>query len=191
MTGYLIRVRQFGSSYDMIRELTVGNVTTTTITGLTPDTPYTFSLAPVSENVTDKWQSFDLYGRRSLLPYAEIGSLSIETNMTSTLVWDLEFDWFDANATTNQSAQDRRYSLGPSGVLGGEGGYGLIIVGDANIENCNESIACCDGYNYSLGITSCSGRTYTCSAVTSSDPYYIDGVDVKERTVPYSDPDGD
>jgi hypothetical protein len=191
VTGYLLKIRQFGSAFVMERELVVGNTTTTTITGLLPDTTYAVSVAAVSENITDEaWQSFDLYGRRSLLPGAMVGALSVETNATSTLMWDVSFDWFDANATTNQSAQDRRASLGPSGVIGGEGGYGLIIVGDANLENCNESIACCDGFNYSQGITSCSGRTYTCSAVDSVDPYYVDGIDANARQIPYSDPDG-
>jgi hypothetical protein len=140
----VVRVRQYGSSADLVRELTVGNITTTTVTGLLPDTPYTFSVAAVSENATDDaWKTFDLYGRRSLLPGAQIGKMSVETNVTSSLLWDVEFDWFNANATTNHSAQDKRASLGPSGVIGGEGGYGLILVGDANIENCNESIGKC------------------------------------------------
>jgi len=217
VTGYVIRIRQFGSTFAMTRDVTVGNVTTTTITGLLPNTPYGFSVAAVSENHTeidamrmghdggldenrhrngnsssddDRKEIFDLYGRRSLLPGHLIGQFSVETNMTNTLIWDVAFDWFNANATTNQSSIDQRTSLGPSGVIGGEGGYGLIIVGDANIENCNESIACCDGYNYSYGITSCSGRSYTCTAVNSVDPYYVDGIDVNARQVPYSDPDG-
>ena len=53
--------------------------------------------------------------------------------------------------------------------------YGVVMVGNANVENCNESIACCDGFNVSLGISSCVSTAYTCTEVGSIDPYYIDG----------------
>jgi len=48
--------------------------------------------------------------------------------------------------------------------VGGEGHRGLVLVGDAHIENCNTSSTCCDGYNASLGLASCSlNGGYMCS----------------------------
>ena len=64
----------------------------------------------------------------------------METNATATLAQDFEFTRFSANHTVNASAADGRASQGPSGSVGGEGHYGLVLVGDANVENCNASV---------------------------------------------------
>ncbi len=191
VTGYVVRIREIygGGRDDNLFEVTVGNVTTTTIIGLLPDTLYGASVAAVCENQTDlEWRQFDLYGRRALLPGALVAPMSVETNYNATLEWDVGFNRFNANLTVNHSAIDKTASLGPSGVIGGEGSYGVVMVGNANVENCNESIACCDGFNVSLGISSCVSTAYTCTEVGSIDPYYIDGQSA--RSVVHNDVNG-
>jgi len=44
-----------------------------------------------------------------------------------------------SNGSTSSS------SLGPTGQYGAEGHYGLNIIGNAQIQNCNASFTCCDG----------------------------------------------
>jgi hypothetical protein len=44
------------------------------------------------------------------------------------------------------------------GLYGGEGKYGLSFIGSTNIQNCNISSTCCDGYD-GHNISSC---TYVC-----------------------------
>lgn len=164
VTGYLIVVTEHGPYHDTSFEVSLGNVTTTTVIGLLPDTLYSFAAAAAAEDVRDAaaWRSVDLYGRRPLLPRAALGPASSRSNRTATLRWDVAFERFDANATRNASASlvgfeepagdegdesgggggaARRgaATLGPSGVVGGEGNYGLFLVGDANVENCNQS----------------------------------------------------
>ena len=60
---------------------------------------------------------------------------------------------FDANATVNHSfpAGGPGATLGPSGVWGGEGHYGLQLLGAAQVEGCNASFACCDALNAACG----------------------------------------
>eukprot|EP00638_Chattonella_subsalsa_P000403 CAMPEP_0117769996 /NCGR_PEP_ID=MMETSP0947-20121206/23453_1 /TAXON_ID=44440 /ORGANISM="Chattonella subsalsa, Strain CCMP2191" /LENGTH=979 /DNA_ID=CAMNT_0005594775 /DNA_START=113 /DNA_END=3052 /DNA_ORIENTATION=- len=174
-TGYLVswyeleegEIWMEDGSDDGWQSVSVGNVTTTTIIDLPSDTLMMFRVAAVAENQTDvEWTQLDLYGRRSLLGNAEVGPASQATNTTATLPWDFHFDAFTANATLNHSATDGRSSLGPSGVFGGEGHHGLALVGDANLQNCNSSTACCDGYNATRGLQSCADQGgYMCSAV--------------------------
>jgi len=79
----------------------------------------------------------------------------------------------------------------------------MVLVGDANVENCNASVACCDRYNYTLGISSCAATAFTCSGAGSFDGlHFVDGVETHGwlgdndqlglglgGAVPYSDPD--
>lgn len=79
----------------------------------------------------------------------------------------------------------------------------MVLVGDANVENCNASVACCDRYNYTLGISSCAATAFTCSGAGGFDGvHFVDGVEThgwlgdNEKlglglggAVPYSDPD--
>uniref|UniRef100_A0A7S2RZZ2 Fibronectin type-III domain-containing protein n=1 Tax=Rhizochromulina marina TaxID=1034831 RepID=A0A7S2RZZ2_9STRA len=189
VTGYVVVIREIGGrEVGAEKRVVVGNVTTTTIIDLKPDTLYAAAVASLVESQTDEeWTELDLYGRRAALPGALESALSLETNATATLRWDIEFLSFNANATVNHSSSDSNVQLGPSGVVGGEGSYGIRLVGDANIENCNQSIVCCDGYNASYGLSSCKSEAFTCSQIGSVDPYYINGQSTRE--VPYSDPD--
>jgi hypothetical protein len=132
--------------------------------------------------------------------------LSVETNATATLAHDFAFERFSANHTANgsQAATHLAASLGPSGVVGGEGHYGLVLVGDANVENCNATAACCDRYNSSLGVSSCAAAAFACSGAGAFDGFhFVDGVETHGwlggaglgdgsaglgGAVPYSDP---
>lgn len=169
VTGYVVRVRELASGNgrmeESLKDVALGNVTTTTITGLLPATTYAFSVASVCENHTNsnsnsnfgqegqgaksgngegngaEWTKLDLYGRRQFpLQHGSvdtvISGLSVEANLTATLKWDLELTQFNANGSlVNHSGIDgNRRSLGPSGVVGGEGAYGMVLVGDANVE---------------------------------------------------------
>lgn len=138
--------------------LTVGNITTTSIRGLKPGTEYVFAIAAMSEGAYHERSASlptDLYGRRDPAPGAIIGAISAYTNITATTQFDFFFDFFNANKTVNSSGSSQSNSLGPTGQYGSEGHYGLIVVGNANIQNCNVSSTCCDGYNATIGIASC------------------------------------
>jgi len=189
VTGYLVVMRELGGRAEGdVKRVVVGNVTTTTIIDLKPDTLYAAAVASFVESQKDEeWTELDLYGRRAALPGALQSPLSLETNATATLRWDVDFPMFNANATVNHSSSSPETHQGPSGVVGGEGSYGIRLVGDANIQNCNQSIVCCDGYNESQGISSCRSEAFTCSQVGSVDPYYVNGESGRE--VAYSDPD--
>lgn len=186
-TGYLVTCQldyvhteakgeSLGSSprYDQrsTHQITLGNVTKTTIVGLRPDTSYVFSVAAVVENRFND-QSFidtvDLYGRRPHLPSAFVGPASCYTNTTTTLTHDLQFDTFTANATVNV-----REIVGPPGLIDGEENHGLILVGSANLENCNASHACCDGFDiqkYEATGDGCAAMSYACAETTTQSAY--------------------
>lgn len=151
-----------------LHNVTLGNVTATTIIGLKPDTRYVFAVAAVVEDRFSD-QSFidtvDFYGRRSHLPGAFVGPFSDFTNATATLQHDVSFNIFNANATVHHGPADERATLGPTGLFGGEGSYGLLLVGSANIENCNASISCCDGFNihqYEAVGDGCGAKHFSC-----------------------------
>lgn len=86
------------------------------------------------------------------------------TNDTATLAYDFDFSFFSANSTLNHTASTSSSSLGPTGQFSGEGHYGLVLVGSANVANCNVSSTCCDGYNATIGVSSC-GTTQSICAV--------------------------
>lgn len=52
-------------------------------------------------------------------------------------------------------------------VLWCAGHYGLVLVGDANVQGCNASHWCCDTYNATHSHTSCAGG-YMCSGTQPS-----------------------
>ena len=54
-------------------------------------------------------------------------------------------------------------TLGPVCI----GHYGLVIMGDANLQGCNGSFACCDNYNATIGSSSCTDQ-YFCSGRSSA-----------------------
>ena len=133
ITGYQIHWK----SIDDVRfnTVVVGNVTTTTISGLLPNVEYEFKVAAMSEDQVSstEWRQLDLYGRRSSIPGAVLGHFSPVATATQTLVADFWFTKFDANSTLNHGAVAPGTSLGATGELGGQGHYGLHIVGDANV----------------------------------------------------------
>mmetsp|Transcript_10583 Transcript_10583/g.17278 ORF Transcript_10583/g.17278 Transcript_10583/m.17278 type:complete len:919 (+) Transcript_10583:280-3036(+) len=129
-----------------IESIILGNVTTTTVTKLEPNRLYYFHIEALVEDPRNPdWRSLDLYGRRPQMIKGGITSVpSLPTDIVSTLGHDVNFGVFDANGTLDHGAIDSRSTIGPSRNEHGEGHYGLIIVGDANVENCNASTTCCD-----------------------------------------------
>ena len=165
-TGY--KILWFQPKFrSQVSNITVGNVTTTSIRGLTPGTEYVFSIAGIAEGATVEKSAnlpTDLYGRRDPTPNAMIGIFSSFTNVTGTLLNDFDFSFFNANQTLNASSITVA-TYGPTGNWGGEGSYGLVLVGSANIENCNVSSTCCDGYNATIGLTSCGVLPSVCAVL--------------------------
>uniref|UniRef100_K3X417 Legume lectin domain-containing protein n=1 Tax=Globisporangium ultimum (strain ATCC 200006 / CBS 805.95 / DAOM BR144) TaxID=431595 RepID=K3X417_GLOUD len=54
-------------------------------------------------------------------------------------------------------------TLGPTGEIGNQGHFGLYVNGHTNIQNCNASITCCDGYNAAAVGSETASCTYVCS----------------------------
>jgi hypothetical protein len=134
-----------GRSYDEAFAIVVGNVTTTTVTGLRAAHFYKFTIEALAEDQRDPaWLALDLYGRRRALTGALASVASPRTPAVSTLGEDVLFGAFDANATLDAGAVDARSSAGPGRETGGQGHFGLTLVGDAHVAGCNASSACCD-----------------------------------------------
>lgn len=128
VTGYVVTV----VGDDLVRNLTLGNVTSTTVTDLDPATRYEFAVAAAAENfwVGDVHQG-DRYGRRDLIPGAVVSKPSRLTNQTATRALDISAPFFDANKTLDH----------------GQDHSGFTVVGSAHVENCNASHACCDAFD--------------------------------------------
>ncbi len=175
-----------------ISNLTVGNVTTTSVRGLDPATEYVFAIAPMAEGAYEGSAKLptDLYGRREPVPGAYIGSFSPYTNVTATVQYDFNFALFNANNTLNHSGSTTAASLGPTGMWGSEGSYGLVMVGATNVQNCNVSSTCCDGYNATIGLASCGTYASVCAVLPSralASDFVIDGITRRQvgSNVPY------
>jgi hypothetical protein len=175
-TGFVIRWRQGEKTkkvsswpYKMI----TGNITTTTIRGLSPNTTYEFGISGLNEDQnSNTWYDLDLYGRRNILGDALEGPIA--TTIGHTLMYDIEFNSFDANSTQNHGPVIQRSSIGPTGIRSGEGHYGLILVGHSNIQNCNTSSFCCDSFDTILG--KCKDEsTYVCMGTITSGANFLDG----------------
>lgn len=169
--------------------MTVGNITTTSVRGLQPKTEYVFAIAAMSEGYENANLPTDLYGRRDPLSNAFIGTFSDFTNVTGTLDYDFNFNYFNSNKTLNHSGSSPFMSNGPTGQYGSEGHYGLVMVGDANIQNCNVSSTCCDGYDPAIGVASCGNYQSVCAVLAAQmleSPLVIDGVSRRgvSRNVP-------
>jgi len=171
VTGYKILwfQPQFRSR---VSNMTVGNVTTTSVRGLEPQTEYVFAIAAVAEGIEFANAATDLYGRRDLSPAAMVGAFSVFTNITATLPFDFDFNFFSANSTLNHSGATDVNSLGPTGQFGAEGHYGLVLVGSANVQNCNVSSTCCDGYNATIGVSSCGTTRSVCAVLPARQLAY-------------------
>jgi hypothetical protein len=88
----------------------------------------------------------------------------------ATLNNDIQFQQFNANTTQNYGPQVTNASFGPTGIGSGEGHYGLILIGHANIENCNASSFCCDNYDVINHICSSEEYSYVCMTTPSFEP---------------------
>lgn len=161
-TGFVIRWRTIEEEKGLwTNAMIVGNVTNTTIRGLLPNTKIIIGIAALNENNQDaSWRNLtDVYGRRFPL----IGFLEgLMTHVYSTtLDYDFSFPYFNANLTLNHGSIDRTYQIGPTGIIGGEGHYGLYILQEASISNCNSSSFCCDSFDENNGRCN-SGSTHVC-----------------------------
>ena len=167
-TGYVLRYsRATRSSPSDWNEMIVGNITKTTIRGLEPNSLYYVSIAALAGNQEQEgwWKNLDSYGRlqdNSILSVEISRALEgLNTTVTAhTLADDINFESFDANLMQSHGPIDSSSSIGPSGVKDGEGHYGLALIGDAAILNCNSSSFCCDEYDPTLG--GCNSETLTC-----------------------------
>jgi hypothetical protein len=149
ITGYKIQWRQLQKSASWEYSMIVGNITTTSIRSLEPNATYLVGISALCED-QEQDMALDLYGRRE---NEMAGALRGEVASISarTLEADIKFPYFNANLTQNHSSITKAATLGPTGNYGGEGHFGLNLVGDASIENCNSSVYCCDSYDPLLG----------------------------------------
>ena len=165
-TGFIIRWKEEKNISDSwSQSMVTGNITTTTIRGLLPNTTYVFGISGLNEDQNSKlWYNLDLYGRRKIIDDAIEGPVATTTG--HTLEFDIEFQFFNANSTQNHGPLIESASVGPTSIDSGEGHYGLVLVGHANIQNCNSSSFCCDSYDVNSG--SCRDEsTLVCMATNS------------------------
>ena len=162
-TGYVIYQRAEGTTVEYDEVAKLGNVTSTEVIGLEANSLYSFRVAAVAEDQRENWQNVDLYGRRDLLASALVGAWSDPCDPVATLGEDILLKSIDANATQNRGAIDTRTSLSPLAQPGGEGHFGLTLVGAASIENCNQTNSCCDRD----GVTCCFHRLNAATNLTS------------------------
>lgn len=137
--------------------------------GLQENTYYQWRIAPLSEDqvFSTQWQELDLYGRRDPVAGFVRGQFSPSTIPTKTLATDFQFTIFNANATLNHGPFDARSSLGPLGVTNGEGHFGLVLVGDTNVQNCNASSTCDGNATLRAAIVSCHVGARMCTDLHS------------------------
>ncbi|GLE05960.1 hypothetical protein PINS_up015171 [Pythium insidiosum] len=85
ITGYLVEWKKCSAT--TFDSMVVGNVTSTTVINLSSATAYHGRVTALTENYLqrDEWQALDLYGRRSMLRGAVIGTPSPLTACVSTL----------------------------------------------------------------------------------------------------------
>ncbi|EQC26709.1 hypothetical protein, variant [Saprolegnia diclina VS20] len=141
-TGYMVAWTDGTATASAV----VGNVTTTTIRPLAANTTYNVTVTALVENQrTALWQDVDQYGRRAVDGTAVIGGPSpVAGPAVRTLLHDIAFSSFSAAAILNNSATYPHTTLGPTGDAGGQGAFGLVLLGHANVQNCNSTSVCCD-----------------------------------------------
>lgn len=126
-----------------------GNITTTTLWGLRPDSRYQVRVAALVEDTLafGHWHTtLDMYGQRPAVPGAVVGTFSAASEDIVTLPADVLFTRFDVNATVDYGPAHAASTVNSLHWAGGEGSYGLVLVGDASAGNCNGTHACCDGF---------------------------------------------
>jgi len=179
ITGY--KILWFNpKTRSQIHNMTVGNVTTTSVRGLMPNTEYIFAIAAVSEGAHHEKSAnlpTDLYGRRKLTGNAMVGTFSTYTEVTTTLENDIDYGGFNAGLVPGNGPRKdlkEKTIYGPTGVEGSEGNYGIVLVGSANVQNCNSSSTCCDGYDGS-SLDSCGAVCATILEERLARDYVIGG----------------
>merc|ERR1719478_746544 len=101
ITGYVIVRRVEGTVLAFGYPVYVGNVTTTTLIELEPDTSYEFRIAAMNEDQVNvggsandpqmEWRQLDLYGRRLAVARALVSDFSNASVPTATLARDFAF----------------------------------------------------------------------------------------------------
>ena len=198
VTGY--RIIWFKPQFrTRVSNMTVSNITRTSVKGLEPNTEYVFAIAAISEGATHERAASlptDLYGRRDVANNGFISTFSDYANITATLPSDFTFNFFNANKTINSSSVPGSINTnGPTGQYGSEGHFGLVLVGSTNIQNCNVSSTCCDGYNATIGLASCGTTRSVCAVLPKrmlAYDFVINGVTRRQvpSNLPYEDEDG-
>ncbi|DAZ95160.1 TPA: hypothetical protein N0F65_012414 [Lagenidium giganteum] len=184
ITGYWVMWKQCSdTSFAPENAVVVGNVTSTTLINLERNTSYQVVVTALNENqwVREAWQTIDLYGRRKMMPHAVIGFDSPLSKCVSTLYYDFSFPSFSAKLLLNVSSMSAPLTaptLGPSGEIGDQGHFGLYVNGHTNIQNCNASESCCDGYNISAGnaLGARVGCEFVCSVVDNRVATYVNSL---------------
>lgn len=130
-----------------------GNVTATPLWGLPPDTRLQVRVAALVEptfHAPPVWvAALDAAtGQRPTLPGALVGAFSPPSDgAVATLPADVLFSRFTAGAAADGGpAYPASTPTAAGGWAGGEGAYGLVLVGSAAPGNCNATAACCDGF---------------------------------------------
>ena len=82
----------------------------------------------------------------TLTPGALVGEWTPPSASTRTLLYDFYFAAFDANSTLDWGPVHGGSSMGSAGWAGGEGHYGLSLVGSATLASASASAVCCDSY---------------------------------------------
>ena len=151
--------------------LFVVNQTTTSVLGLEPARRYQFRVASLSETTGlsaaagaaaaalsgDRsaggffaWAvGDDVYGHRDPPRPGRgtvRGAFSAASEDARTLAFDFFFTHFDANATLDHGPAYANSSVNGLHWAGGEGAFGLTLVGDASIGNANGTHTCCDHF---------------------------------------------
>ena len=180
-TGFVLHWRNVNdeSSWDDSPWMVTCNITHTSIRSLKPNTEYEIGIVGLNEDQRneDWWKTLDLYGRRNRLNHALKGGMAIIRG--HTLGQDVYFPSFDANRTQNHGSEHNSASLGPTGIDGGEGHYGLFMAGNTNIQNCNSSSFCCDSFDPDLRVC-VDESVYMCM----STPYIVDEEDFSSGSSP-------
>ena len=171
ITGYRIRWSEFPLvTGARIEELFVSNVTYTSIRGLSPNTSYVFTISTLCEGAFPSSAAnlpTDLYGARDPVKGFVVGDASNWTLPITTLSYDINFLFFDVQtllSTNYTSSGNTSANTSTPLVIN----YGLSLVGSANIQNCNASSTCCDGFDATQGaLMSCASNSISVCSVPS------------------------
>jgi hypothetical protein len=128
--------------------LQFSNTSVLTINGLLPAVMYAVRVCALADHTAsmDKWvDTANRYFQRPALSTARCFMVS-DTAVVTTLHFDFVFARFTAAALLDRRATYAAASYNSLQWAGGEGQYGLSLVGTASIANCNATHSCCDNY---------------------------------------------